>query len=590
MRRSLFLGSCVVLALVTLAGGASSEPPPVDRNGNVFGLYWIGALTHGRTQFLEEPLGADYDFHGSSSEPEYPFEEEEAIYPHGSADEVIELIKHAVEPWFWEDTDGASIHAMTEDRLVISASPAIHRKVRSYLLELEDDPCISVELVAARGSTAQAIAWSEQGAEAKLDPTTIPQAVRATVMTTSLNRATVTRGINEAVVTSVHATVRGGVAQRQPQTVIGRSGFTATVEFLIAPGGDIVLDIDASVGSVDNERTEDEVDVRTDNQVRWRTSVRLDDGTWRFVGAAGHDTAWGLFARATQYTPPEPPGIKTPHFTPPTGFNEDEAPALRRYRIHHLQRQRRDHPAQYGTLQILGHEPTPPEVPDPEPIWNPDSLVELIQHLVGERFWEEGTIAAMNGDLTLRVHPRALPVIERILAAADVWARRRLVMDVRLYDAPTDITPNANALEAAVKAGNAKHIALAHIHLSPGQRNAARVGKELRYIGNIEVDAADGISVNRAQIQSAFLGLVADVRAQLDATESEVLFTLRLSHQALDSIRKRTTQQGDIELPRLQVFRAQTIARVAIGASVVVSRVDEGGRARIAIVTPRLER
>ncbi len=68
--------------------------------------------------------------------PLFGAEGEEPILPYGTVDELIELIKNAVEPTFWEETEGADIRGSGEHALVVKATNEVQEKVDRFLRDL----------------------------------------------------------------------------------------------------------------------------------------------------------------------------------------------------------------------------------------------------------------------------------------------------------------------------------------------------------------------------------------------------------------------------------------------------------------------
>ena len=579
---------CCWLVVLVLGAPASSEDAldkvAVDQDGNVTRIVPIGALTHARRQFAEASLGRQYAPPDAVADRGHsPFERADPVYQYGSADEVIERIKVAVSPWFWEETEGASIVAMGEGALVIRASPAIHKEVWEHLLLLDHEPTVAVELLALPATAAQLAAWTrslDDEARAALD--THEGAVGARLHTVSGHPATLTRGTHEAFVFGVPGEP-GHHAIEPAHVGIGRTGFVATVEAVLGPKPQIDLHLDASLVGDAKEAGRP----GHEPHVRWQAHMRATRH-WQYVGAAGTDEwAWGLFARARVEVPPEPRGFAAEFLPPPPRLDEEIAPVHRRYRIQHLIRHRAEPRAPFGDLR----EPTfrwEPEDAEPAAPWDPDALVEIIQAVTGEMAWEQGMIQSMGGELLASAQPRVHACIEKILAHATQRAREHLVLDLRIYDTTAQVS-SASALEEAATKGGATVVGFARLRCAPGQHNGLRSGTWRRFVSSHEIER-DGERLVATPVVGEFLdGLAVAVRPYLSVGRRQVLCDVRISQQRLHDVQRPETKVGRIELPAVRVFRTQATLRATLGQSLIVGRADRAGRSRVVTLTATFE-
>jgi type II secretory pathway component GspD/PulD (secretin) len=100
-------------------------------------IHSVADLTTGLTDFIPPTIqlvGPD-----SVSDEEHPLfgaEGEEPVLPYGTIDELIELIKSAVQPTYWSETAGADIKPSASLAIAVKASPQIQERVDQFLTDL----------------------------------------------------------------------------------------------------------------------------------------------------------------------------------------------------------------------------------------------------------------------------------------------------------------------------------------------------------------------------------------------------------------------------------------------------------------------
>ena len=108
----------------------------LDRN-MIVEIHSISDLTTGLTDFIPPTIQlVGPDQVSDEDSPLFGTEAEEPVFPYGSADELIELVKSAVQPNFWEDVEGANIASQGEGTLVVKATPEIQEQIASFLDDL----------------------------------------------------------------------------------------------------------------------------------------------------------------------------------------------------------------------------------------------------------------------------------------------------------------------------------------------------------------------------------------------------------------------------------------------------------------------
>ncbi len=100
-------------------------------------IHPVADLTSGLTDFIPPTIRlVGPDDLANEETPLFGTESEEPIFPYGQADELIELIKGAVSPKYWEETEGAEIAPQGQQNLVVTANADIQQRVANFLDDL----------------------------------------------------------------------------------------------------------------------------------------------------------------------------------------------------------------------------------------------------------------------------------------------------------------------------------------------------------------------------------------------------------------------------------------------------------------------
>ena len=103
----------------------------------VVDIHGVADLTTGLTDFIPPTIQlVSPDMVSDEENPLFGAEGEEPILPYGTVDELIELIKNAVEPNFWEETEGADIRSSGDHAIVVKATSEIQGEVEQFLNDL----------------------------------------------------------------------------------------------------------------------------------------------------------------------------------------------------------------------------------------------------------------------------------------------------------------------------------------------------------------------------------------------------------------------------------------------------------------------
>ncbi len=99
-------------------------------------IHSVADLTSGLTDFIPPKIQlVSPDDVSDEENPLFGAEGEEPIYPYGQIDELIELIKGAVDPAFWENSEG-EVSGQGDHALVVKATPEVQEKVDQFLNDL----------------------------------------------------------------------------------------------------------------------------------------------------------------------------------------------------------------------------------------------------------------------------------------------------------------------------------------------------------------------------------------------------------------------------------------------------------------------
>jgi tetratricopeptide (TPR) repeat protein len=100
-------------------------------------IHSVADLTSGLTNFKPPTIQlVGPDDVSDEENPLFGSEDEELVYPYGQVDELIELIKGAVAPSFWESVEGANIRGQGEQTLVVKATAEVQEQVANFLDDL----------------------------------------------------------------------------------------------------------------------------------------------------------------------------------------------------------------------------------------------------------------------------------------------------------------------------------------------------------------------------------------------------------------------------------------------------------------------
>jgi len=196
-----------------------------------------------------------------------------------------------------------------------------------------------------------------------------------------------------------------------------------------------------------------------------------------------------------------------------------------------------------------------------------------------------------NGHLLVSAIPRVQAKVERLLAWFRATMDRRLSVDVavaavRAEDAAILSGTHALTAEAAERL---RSEAIATVSLAgwDGQLLGGRAGREISYVGDYDMQIAEGAVIGDPVTQKGFAGCSAEVRACLDEGRGAILHCrIEWSRVALP-LPVHPTGHGDIELPTKKLTRVLTSFWAPLGQTVVAGGCIVGEEPCVILVTVR---
>ncbi|MHC5011085.1 MAG: hypothetical protein ACYTG6_09070, partial [Planctomycetota bacterium] len=298
-------------------------------------IYGVAALTAGRTEFVPAAsglVGRDEEVGG-----------DDALRPFGGADELIELVKSAVQPHFWEETEGAEIWTHGESRLIVRATASVHASIERFLTHLvemtPDAVQVDIRAVAPPDRPTEldlgGVAVSDEEAAALLAG---PQAGPALCLAVRQGlQSTAFVGSRRAYVAGYEASFAGASSALDPRVASLTLGMAARVRALAGPNdGNVLLKLDVAIANPSTER-EHGADTGVGIPLPGREVVRREavlvvtPGRWHWMeGRTGGADAgrWGFLVRVRPMRSDRPPVTPPAALEVPAPTRGEEAPAI----------------------------------------------------------------------------------------------------------------------------------------------------------------------------------------------------------------------------------------------------------------------
>lgn len=290
-------------------------------------IYPVASLTARRTAFVPPPTGLLGRGPGARGPDD--------VRPFGSVDELMELVKNSVEPMFWEETEGADLRALSEDRIVVKATDAVHTGLLRFLAQLEDrgPDAIRVEVHALDSAKLSADVL-RAGGDAGLTDEAAAALLAGEAAGPALCLAvregmpsTAYAGSSRAYVAAYEARFAGGRATQDPRVETQELGLAVRVH-AVGGGGDgrILLKLgvaitEARASGTSGPSDAPAIDLPARVIVERKSTLLLRPGRWHLAEGrtGGADAGRRAFlVRATPWEFPQAaPASATPLRVPP---------------------------------------------------------------------------------------------------------------------------------------------------------------------------------------------------------------------------------------------------------------------------------
>ncbi len=558
--------------------------------------------------------------------PLFGYEEEEARYPMGQINDLIDLLKTAVAPSAWESIDGADIIEASSDRMVVRAPRELILKVQRYLEQQEARILrpVTIELqarIAAGPEAAAAIArhrgnlsneaWSEI-----LGQTTLVRA--ATVTALEGQDATARSGSQRAWLASCEGVNRDTPLSADPEIRVANLGMCAGVRAQRVGNGRTLLSLNcvlAQWAGVEEMELEADLSVQTPRFARTSADGEylLRNGSWHVIQAPGADSGTLLLARVQDGLEAMPedgdrPRFAGPLFLPRMARSNQPGMPLNQYDCAGLDFKRNSAHAPERRLHLTNYEsPEPSELDEPRPLFPPENLPELIMMLGDEDDWDDpATIEVRGGQLCVRTTPAIHRQIGELVESMQTRLVPAIALDVQVVEGSLDLLGTLGletlgrgtlgaqqmaALRSALTDGSARHLGRQRLR-SRNSLASESTGTESHYLADYDVRRQkSGATSATAVMGEVFTGLQVEARAlpSLDGRSVRVDLDVWRSQASDKQVRTIQTPHGALTLPAMDVMRLQGTAKVLLGRTQVVGGAVDHGRVQLVLVSARWE-
>lgn len=615
MRTIAFAALVLLLGILLMPPTTQAEEP--DPRTLELKIYPVGTLTLGRRHYIRaHPPVVGPDEVSDERHPLFGGQAEEPQHPLGSVDELIELVRWSVDPKFWEDTEGADMRPLGEDRIVIRASDAVHGKILAFLSGLQQGvgQTVTVDLRAVRADAADAKAWAEGGDVLLLEDATAVRLLDASrqgpgvsLCCFSGQRADVFAGKQVAWLQDADVEVAQEANTTDPIVNVSNLGLMAHV-LPVLQGENVLLGVDAALASIEDLRTiptevNDRLEAPRHKVVRLRPVLSVPSGRWAVAEGRYVDGAWWLFlVRATKHAYASTPGRSAVvDLGTPTLFEEGamEAMAINAADLAMPVRHLAGEDAVLWPSNFVMMEP--PEMPEPRAAFGLEELADLLRESAESDVWEDPAWIEVRGGLVLlRNHPAILGRVGRQVAAVRKGSLWNLVTTAEIVEVPEDLassmelggvlTPASQRMLAEAKqAGRVRMLDAMRLTNMRGVRNFVRAGTEIPYLQDFEVEIAQGSTIGNPVVQDVFSGAQLDIEAarSVDGGSVHMNVEFLLTHVG-SPMRTLATQHGAIELPEMDRFQVRTGVQVPLDRTALVATWSEKGMRRLLLLTPRV--
>lgn len=587
-------------------------------------LYPVGELTRGRMSYMrpaEPPVSPDMV--SDEHRPLFGRPLAEPTLPLGTVDELVELLQVSVDPFFWEEREGAAIMPLDELRIAVRATEAVHAKVLQRLREFERmvGRTVTIELETWRVEALRAESLLGGEANSTIEGEQLDQLRSAgaagpgvSVTAYSGQMAVAWGGRQASWIGDADVEVAQESFSTDPIVLVSNLGLMVQAMAAVAPDDTVLLGLDAALAEMTVQRTlatqrNGSLQAPHHEVVRIRPVVRVPSGSWVVLDGqvpAGGDEAWVFVARASVHDVPRRTGIG-PHGVvdlgaPARGRPTVESVALRFFDVRDLTTPVRSLASWPPSLWPSNYSPPEPhELPEPEPAIGVEELVDLIRDGDRAEVWEDpATIEGRQGMLIVRNTPDVLARVEATIAALRRAAPWTLVVAAEVVDLPAAMAAPfgesgplsaaaTDALQAARTSGDAVTLDALRLTSMRGRQNVVRAGTVVNYLQDYEVEIAQASEIGNPVFMDVFVGSQLTLSAGLAPDGQAAQLEVDFARTAMPMpIPKMNTNHGEIELPELEIFQLRTAVDAPFGRTVLVGSWAHGGRRRMLLLTPVL--
>lgn len=612
----------VLFAVIVLVVGVLLLPPPTQAEDPTPGpldtrIYEARGLLMGHTHYIRvhEPVVGP-DMVSDEARPLFGGVSEEPTLPYGTVDELMELMKAFVEPWFWEETEGADIRSMGMDGMVVRASPAIHGKIETFLAELQAEASrtVTIELKILRATSVDPQTWTpgalagvltDEAAAALAESADLGPA--ASLCCFSGQRGAIFAGRQMAYLQDADVEVAQEANTTDPIVTVSNLGLMASI-LPVLHGDRVFVGIDAALASIEemrlvNTEVNDRLEAPVHKVVTMRPVLEIPVGRWVVAeGRRVDDAFWLCLVRATANAYETTRGHGVVVSLGGSAPFKEGAMTTARFDVRDLGMPVRGLMGRGESLRPSNFTPRePPELYEPAPAVHPDSLVDLMREVSGEETWEDPAwIEVRGGIVYLRNRPEVLERVRGYLGKLREKLMWNLTTTAELVEIPESLaasvgpqgvlsTASEKALADARRAGVARTLEAVRLTNMRGARNFVRAGRDMPYMQDFEVEIAQAATIGNPVIRTVFSGAQLDLWAGRSTDGGSVQLNVDFLKNAVTTpIRTIATQHGPIELPSVARFRVQTGVQVPLGRTALAASWSEKGRRRLLLLTPQI--
>lgn len=600
---ALVLSALLVVGLMPGAGTARAEE---DAEAMARGFFHVGALTIGQVDYIKSRMGVvSPDMISDEEAPLFGSEGEEPLYPVGTVDELIEVVKRMVDPVYWEITEGADIQAFGEGTLYVQANRRVLGLIGRYLADLEAEllTTVTIEVRAVRGIIPEAEVLQSGDVAALGDG--------PSVVFTALvgQQATCFSGRQVSFLQDYDVEVAKSATISDPIVTVANYGLGVAARALL--GDDptrLRLQLDAHVVKHGGFRESTtwggkgeaarRIELPMDEESSIWADLLLSPGAWKVAagdGGRGPDADWFFLVRVTPRRPAKVATDVVRAFG--RSAAADSGPLTSRsFNVLDLMD---TVPSRRGEeINLVPSNYTPPEpleLREPAPIFPWQAFYDVIPQLVMPKSWNRqgAGIEVRNGRLLVVNTERALDAVGAALQAI----RREFLWTIRTraeliaVDAPIGqlLLEDEGSVRLLRQGGT--RIDRLELVCPADARNAVTSGRRLSYLQDFEVEIAEDAVIANPVVCSFLTGSVLDVLPALTSTGDAVHMAVQFTRGDLvEPLRQVETPHGSVDVPELGVFRLRTGLHIPLGSTAVVGAGTYQGRSLVLLLTPTVTR